>query len=54
MSRVSGPDAHHYGWFVAKFRTLLRNMLVREEANNLHLLSVISPYWVREEERISV
>ncbi len=52
--RDFGYNLTPHGWFAAKFRTLLRNMLVREERNELHLLSVISPFWVREGERISV
>jgi len=44
-----------HGWFAAKFRMALRNMLVREEQDRrLHLLSVISPEWVRSGEGISV
>lgn len=43
-----------HGWFAAKFRTLLRNMLVREQGNELHLFSVISPTWVKQGEKISV
>ncbi len=35
-----------HGWFAAKFRAALRNMLVREQGRDLHLLSVISPDWV--------
>jgi len=43
-----------HGWFAAKFRTLLRNMLVREEGETLHLCSVLSPSWLREGQRIDV
>ena len=44
-----------HGWFAAKFRMALRNMLVREEQDRrLHLLSVISPEWVRPGQGISV
>ncbi len=35
-----------HGWFAAAYRTLLRNMLVREQADTLHLLSVLSPAWL--------
>jgi hypothetical protein len=35
-----------HGWFAAEYRTLLRNMLVREEGDQLHLLSVLSPEWI--------
>ena len=44
-----------HGWFAAKFRAALRNMLVREEQDrDLHLMSVISPEWIKSGERISV
>ncbi len=43
-----------HGWFAAKFRAALRNMLVREQGNELHLLSVISPEWVKDGQKISV
>jgi hypothetical protein len=35
-----------HGWFAAEYRTLLRNMFLREEGSELHLLSVLSPDWV--------
>jgi hypothetical protein len=35
-----------HGWFAAEYRTLLRTMLVREEGDRLHLLSVLSPEWI--------
>lgn len=43
-----------HGWFAAEYRTLLRNMLVREEADQLHLLSVVSPEWMGKGKTISV
>jgi hypothetical protein len=44
-----------HGWFAAKFRAALRNMLVREEQDrSLHLLSVISPEWIKSGETLSV
>lgn len=43
-----------HGWFSAKFRAALRNMLVREEDGDLHLLSVVSPEWIRPGEEIRV
>jgi hypothetical protein len=43
-------DVYHnltpHGWFAAKYRTLLRNMLVREEGDALHVLSALSPAWL--------
>jgi hypothetical protein len=43
-----------HGWFAAEFRTLLRTMLVREEDDDLHLLSVLSPEWVGKGKTIAV
>ncbi|RMD98687.1 MAG: hypothetical protein D6814_07045 [Calditrichaeota bacterium] len=36
-----------HGWFAARYRVLLRDMLVREQGHDLHLLSTISPRWLR-------
>jgi hypothetical protein len=35
-----------HGWFAAEYRTLVRNMMVREAGDDLHLLSVLSPEWL--------
>ena len=35
-----------HGWFAAEYRTLVRNMFVREDGPDLHLLSVLSPDWI--------
>jgi hypothetical protein len=43
-----------HGWFAAKYRTLLRNMMVREQGEDLHLLSAISPEWVVAGKELSV
>src|SRR5207248_11708048 len=43
-----------HGWFAAKFRAALRNMMVREQGNDLQLLSVVSPEWVKPGGVISV
>lgn len=43
-----------HGWFAAEYRTLLRTMLVREEGDRLHLLSVVSPAWIGQGKTISV
>jgi hypothetical protein len=43
-----------HGWFAAEYRTLLRTMLVREDGNQLHLLSVVSPAWIGAGKQISV
>ena len=52
--RDFGRNLTPHGWFAAKFRTLLRNMLVREEGEILHLCSVLSPSWVREGQSVVV
>jgi len=43
-----------HGWFGVTYNTLLRNMLIREEDDCLHLLSAISPAWTKENEMIQV
>ena len=43
-----------HGWFAAAYRTLLRNMLVREAADTLHLLSAVSPAWLAAGDSIVV
>ncbi|MGH9587772.1 MAG: hypothetical protein ACRD3F_12525, partial [Acidobacteriaceae bacterium] len=36
-----------HGWFAARYRIALRNMFIREQGNDLHLLSAISPEWIQ-------
>ncbi|MGA9668879.1 MAG: hypothetical protein WBQ94_06700 [Terracidiphilus sp.] len=43
-----------HGWFAAEYRTLLRNMMVREDGDKLHLLSVVSPEWMGKGKSITV
>jgi hypothetical protein len=43
-----------HGWFAAEYRTLLRNMFVREQGRELHLLSVVSPDWIGAGKNIEV
>ncbi|MHA1270284.1 MAG: hypothetical protein ACTSPY_10895 [Candidatus Helarchaeota archaeon] len=43
-----------HGWFGVAYNSLLRNMLIREETDYLHLLSVISPEWVKPGNKIIV
>ncbi|MEW6511168.1 MAG: hypothetical protein AB1428_09445 [Bacteroidota bacterium] len=45
-TRDFGMNLAPHGWFAAKYRALLRNMLVREQGNALHLFSALSPSWV--------
>lgn len=35
-----------HGWFAAEFRITLRDMMVREDEGQLHLLTVMSPTWM--------
>lgn len=35
-----------HGWFAARLRITMRNMFVREQGDELHLLSAISPAWI--------
>lgn len=35
-----------HGWFAAEYRTMLRNMMVREDDGAVHLLSILSPAWM--------
>lgn len=53
-SRNFEENLSPHGWFAAEYRTLLRTMLVREEGNQLHLLSAVSPAWIGEGKRITV
>ena len=43
-----------HGWFAAKYRNLLRSMLVRERSDTLHLMSVMSPAWAGNGKHIRV
>jgi hypothetical protein len=52
--RDFGDDLAPHGWFAAEYRTLLRNMLLREDGNQLHLISAISPAWIGRGKTIAV
>lgn len=52
--RNFGNNLAPHGWFAAEYRTLLRTMLVREQGNELHLLSVVSPAWIGKGRTIAV
>lgn len=47
-------DFAPHGWFAAEYRTLIRNMMVREQGKNLHLFSVVSPDWIVNGKTIKV
>ncbi|HYW36303.1 MAG TPA: hypothetical protein VE868_12910 [Balneolaceae bacterium] len=53
-NRDPGGDLAPHGWFAAEYRTLIRNMMVREQGGNLHLFSVLSPDWVKNGQTIKV
>jgi hypothetical protein len=36
-----------HGWFAARLRIALRNMFIREQGEDLHLLSAMSPAWIQ-------
>jgi hypothetical protein len=35
-----------HGWFAADYRNLVRNMMLREDGDDLHLFSAVSPEWI--------
>jgi hypothetical protein len=43
-----------HGWYAARLRITMRNMFVREQGNDLHLLSAISPAWIYPGSKIEV
>ncbi|MEK6572022.1 MAG: hypothetical protein AABZ61_11665, partial [Bacteroidota bacterium] len=47
-TRDFGMNLSPHGWFAAKFRALFRNMMVREQEKQLHLLSCLSPEWIKD------
>ncbi len=52
--RNFGNNLAPHGWFAAEYRTLLRTMLVREQGDQLHLLSALSPAWIGKGKTIAV
>lgn len=52
--RDFGMNLAPHGWFAAEYRILLRNMMVREQSDTLHLLSTISPNWVKKDAKIDI
>jgi len=53
-TRDFGMNLSPHGWFSAKFRAAVRNMLVREQGRRLHIFSCLSPAWVGESSTIAV
>jgi hypothetical protein len=52
--RDFGDNLMPHGWFGAKYVAAVRNMLLREEEQDLHLLSVVSPVWAGANQSIAV
>lgn len=52
--RNFGRNLAPHGWYAAEYRTLLRSMLVRDQGDELHLLSVVSPEWIGAGKTIAV
>jgi hypothetical protein len=53
-ARVLENDLAPHGWFAAEYVALLRDMLVREDGNDLVLMGALSPRWLLPGARISV
>jgi len=53
-TRDPGGNYPPHGWFAARYCELLRNLLVREEGDVLHLGSALSPRWVQPGDEIRV
>jgi|GEM_PF-457747 len=52
--RDPGGNRPPHGWFAGRTIELLRNLFAREEGHSLHLLSALSPAWVKPGETIGV
>ncbi|MGC8551065.1 MAG: hypothetical protein ACP5M4_15395 [Acidobacteriaceae bacterium] len=53
-TRDFGNDLSPHGWFSADYVALVRNMLLREQGKDLHLLSALSPSWMKPGDTITV
>jgi hypothetical protein len=52
--RNFGTNLAPHGCFAGKYLLLYRNMLVREDGNELHLGSALSPRWLRPGDTVAV
>jgi hypothetical protein len=52
--RDFGNNLMPHGWFGAKYISVIRNMLLREDDDELHLLSVLSPAWTAAGKQIKI
>jgi hypothetical protein len=53
-SRAVDDNMTPHGWFAAEYVSFLRNMLVRERADGIALMSALSPAWLKPGESVSV
>jgi hypothetical protein len=53
-ARVLLRDLAPHGWFAAEYVDLLRNMLIREDARGVVLMSAVSPTWLLPGRTIAV
>ena len=53
-TRSSGSNRAPHGWCGARYMELVRNMLVREEGDDIYLMSAISPEWARPGKKIEI
>ena len=52
--RIVDDSTVPHGWYAAEYVALLRNMLVREQGNDVLIASALSPSWLRPGKRVSV
>lgn len=52
--RDFGSNLSPHGWYAARLRIGLRNMLILDEGAELHLLSAVSPEWIQPGKEVSV
>jgi hypothetical protein len=53
-NRDFGHNLSPHGWFAARYRNLLRNMMVLELGDTLQLFSALSPAWLQPGNRVRI
>jgi hypothetical protein len=53
-SRAVDDNMTPHGWFAAEYVTYLRNLLVRERADGIAIMSALSPAWLKPGESVAV
>ena len=53
-SRAVDDNMTPHGWFAAEYVNFVRNMLVRERADGIALMSALSPTWLRPGQPVAV